>query len=86
MVAWAKMIGMRKEAVNRLRSLLKTFGHAMEAVGRAKLDARACEFASGNTMLIITADVLPAARAALAGQVARLDRLLATQAHEDPAL
>lgn len=49
------------------------------------LDARAREFAAGDTTLTITAEALLTARAALAAQVARLDRLFLAQARQDPA-
>lgn len=85
LAARAKLVGMRKEVANQLRGLLKVFGHVIGAVGGEKFDARARELAAGDTTLTITAEALLAARAALAGQVARLDKLLLTQARQDPA-
>jgi transposase len=85
LAARAKLVGMRKEVANQLRGLLKVFGHVIGAVGGEKFDARARELAAGDTTLTITAEALLAARAALAVQVARLDKLLLAQAHQDPA-
>ena len=76
---------MRKEVANQLRGLLKVFGHVIGAAGGEKFDARARELAAGDTTLTITAEALLAARAALAAQVARLDKLLLAQARQDPA-
>jgi transposase len=76
---------MRKEVADQLRGLLKVFGHVMGAVGGEKFDARARELAAGDTTLTVTAEALLAARAALATQVARLDKLLRGQVRQDPA-
>ncbi len=76
LAARAKLVGMRKEVANQLRGLLKVFGHVIGAVGGEKFDARARELAAGDTTLTVTAEALLAARAALAAQVARLDKLL----------
>jgi transposase len=64
---------------------MKVFGHVIGAVGGERFDARARELAAGDPMLTITAEALLAARAALAAQVVRLDKLLLTQARQDPA-
>ena len=85
LAARAKLVGMRKEVANQLRGLLKVFGHVIGAVGGKKFDARARELAAGDATLTVTAEALLAARAALAAQVARLDKLLLTQARQDPA-
>ena len=75
---------MRKEVANQLRGLLKVFGHVIGAAGGEKFDARARELAAGDTTLTVTAEALLAARAALAAQVSRLDKLLLSQARQDP--
>ena len=85
LAARAKLVGMRKEVANQLRGLLKVFGHVIGVVGGEKFDARARELAAGDTTLSVTAEALLAARAALAAQVARLDKLLLAQARQDPA-
>jgi len=85
LAARAKLVGMRKEIANQLRRLLKVFGHVIGAVGGEKFDARARELAAGDATLTITAEALLAAHAALAVQIARLDKLLLSQARQDPA-
>ena len=84
LAARAKLVGMRKEIANQLRGLLKVFGHIIGAVGGEKFDARARELAAGDATLTTTAEVLLAARAALGAQIARLDKLLLSQARQDP--
>lgn len=81
----AKLVGMRKEVANQLRGLLKVFGHVIGAAGGEKFDARARELAGDDTTLSVTAEALLATRAALAAQVAKLDKLLLDQARQDPA-
>ena len=85
LAARAKLVDMRKEVANQLRGLLKVFGHSIGVAGGEKFDARARELAAGDVTLTITAEALLAARAALATQVARLDKLLLAQARQDPA-
>ena len=85
LAARAKLVGMRKEVANQLRGLLKVFGHIIGAAGGDKFEARARELAAGDVTLTTTAEVLLAARAALAAQIARLDKLLLSQARQDPA-
>ncbi len=85
LAARAKLVGMRKEIANQLRGLLKVFGHVIGALGGEKFDARARELAAGDATLTITAEALLAARAALTVQIARLDKLLLSQARQDPA-
>jgi len=85
LAARAKLVGMRKEVANQLRGLLKVFGHVIGPLGGEKFDARARELAAGDVTLTTTAEALLAARGALGTQVARLDKLLLTQARQDPA-
>ena len=85
LAARAKLVDMRKEAANQLRGLLKVFGHVIGAAGGRTFDARARELAAGDAMLSIMVEALLAARAALAEQVARLDKLLLAQTRQDPA-
>jgi transposase len=85
LAARAKLVGMRKELANQLRGLLKVFGHVIGAIGGEKFDARARELADGDAALSTTTEALLAARAALAVQVACLDKLLLAQARHDPA-
>ena len=85
LAARAKLVGMRKEVANQLRGLLKVFGHVIGAVSGEKFDARARKLAAGDATLTVTSEALMAARAALAAQVARLDKLLLSQARQEPA-
>lgn len=84
LAARAKLVGMNKEVANQLRGLLKVFGHVIGAVGGEKFDARVRALVTDDVMLSVTAEALLAARAALAVQVARLDKLLLSQARQDP--
>jgi len=85
LAARAKLVGMRKELANQLRGLLKVFGHVIGAAGRQTFDARVRALAAGDTALSTTAEALLAARANLAEQIARLDKLLLTQTRKEPA-
>jgi len=76
---------MRKELANQLRGLLKVFGHVIGAAGRQSFDARVRALAAGDTALSTAAEALLAARANLADQIARLDKLLLTQTRKEPA-
>jgi len=82
---WYREVAAKSEHSHRNRGLLKVFGHVIGAVGGAKFDARVRELTAGNTALTIRAEALLVVRAALAAQVAQLDKLVLTQARQGPA-
>jgi transposase len=90
---WYRQVAVKSEHSHRTRGLLAARARLVgmrvwsrDRGGRGeKFEARGRELAAGDATLTITAEALLAARAALAVQVARLDKLLLAQARQDPA-
>jgi transposase len=83
--ARAKLVEMRREVSHQLRGVPQTFGHRVGVLGTGQaFEARAHELAEGDAALSAAVEALLGSRAALAEEVARLDRLLLTQARQIP--
>ena len=86
LAARSKLVDMRKDVSNQLRGLLKVFGHVIKPAGGQSFETQARTLAEGDPVLSTTSEVLLATRHSLAEQIARLDKLLLTQARQDPNL
>jgi transposase len=84
LAARSKLVDMRKDVSNQLRGLLKVFGHVIKPAGGQSFETQARTLAEGDPVLSTTSEVLLATRHSLAEQIARLDKLLLTQARQDP--
>ena len=86
LAARAKLVEMRREVSHQIRGLLQTFGRLVGVAGTGQgFEARVRELAEDDPALSTAAAALLGARAALAEQIARLDKLLLAQARHDTA-
>ncbi len=84
LTARAQLVAMRRDVVNQMRGILKTFGLIIGKVGGAALPGRVRELTAENAGVAGLAEALLAVWERLGEQIAVLDRTVLQQARDNP--
>jgi transposase len=80
----AQLVAMRRDIVNQVRGLLKTFGFILGKVGGAALPVRVRELTAEHAGVATIAEALLAVWERLGEQIEKLDRKVLQQARDNP--